>query len=99
MTREIRNPAHGALHQIEEMKKIADTIPRYDVLIKILTPTLTMVCQKSWQTKQTLAVARMGLALEQYRRERGGDPETLQALVPDFLPELPVDMFSGKPLR
>ena len=38
------------------------------------------------------------IAVERYRRARGHMPSSLDALVPAFLPRLPEDPFSGKPL-
>jgi hypothetical protein len=39
------------------------------------------------------------IALELYRRRHGGWPATLDALVPSLLPSVPVDRFTGQPLR
>ncbi len=44
-------------------------------------------------------VATTALALESYRRDHGGYPATLAALVPSYLPDVPRDVFDGKPLR
>jgi hypothetical protein len=38
------------------------------------------------------------LALRLYRQERGEFPKSLESLVPQFLPAVPIDPFSGKPL-
>jgi hypothetical protein len=40
--------------------------------------------------------ARIALALMRYRRDSGAYPETLEALVPTYLPKIPEDPFSGK---
>jgi hypothetical protein len=39
------------------------------------------------------------LALRRYEAARGKTPETLEELVPEFLPAVPTDPFDGKPLR
>jgi hypothetical protein len=44
-------------------------------------------------------VVRVGLAIELFRSERGAYPETLDALAPGFLAEVPPDPYTGKPLR
>lgn len=44
-------------------------------------------------------VALVVLALESARRARGQWPATLAELVPAYLPRLPLDPFTGKPLR
>ena len=48
-----------------------------------------------WETRFMLG--RLGLALERYRLARGIYPERLDALVPELLPKVPVDPFSGGP--
>jgi hypothetical protein len=40
-----------------------------------------------------------GIALELYRQEHGVYPENLNALVPKFLPEVPVDRITGGPIH
>jgi len=44
-------------------------------------------------------LTRVALALAAYRAERGKYPERLPAVVPRYIPVLPVDRFSGKPLK
>lgn len=39
------------------------------------------------------------LAIQAYRKEHGEVPETLDQLVPDYLPRVPLDAFDGKPFR
>jgi hypothetical protein len=43
--------------------------------------------------------AIMALAIERYRLKEGNLPETLEALVPGYLPQVYLDPFDGKPLR
>lgn len=45
------------------------------------------------------SLALTAVALERYRRLSRRYPESLEALVPDLLSEVPVDWFDGKPLR
>jgi hypothetical protein len=40
-----------------------------------------------------------GIALELYRREHGNYPDSLDALVPELLPEVPIDRITGAPVR
>jgi hypothetical protein len=42
--------------------------------------------------------ADAALACERFRRQEGSWPQSLNALVPAYLPSLPIDPFSGKPL-
>lgn len=43
--------------------------------------------------------ARAAVAIERFRLRHGERPRTLDSLVPEFLPEVPLDPFDGKPLR
>lgn len=42
---------------------------------------------------------RAAVAIERYRLRHGTVPKALDALVPDLLPEVPLDPFDGQPLR
>lgn len=44
----------------------------------------------------TLAMA--AVALRRHRLDRGSYPPTLDALVPTYLPAVPIDPFTGRPL-
>ena len=39
------------------------------------------------------------IAIERYRRQHGEMPDTLDAVVPEILPQMPIDPFDGNPLR
>ncbi|HJT32299.1 MAG TPA: hypothetical protein VJ783_09675 [Pirellulales bacterium] len=43
--------------------------------------------------------ARVAVAIERFRLRHAKLPESLDALVPEFLPEVPLDPFDGQPLR
>jgi hypothetical protein len=43
--------------------------------------------------------ARIACALERYRLAYGEYPETLEALAPQFIPNLPHDLVDGRPLN
>jgi len=43
--------------------------------------------------------ADAAIGVERYRRQYGKLPERLEELVPDFLPQVPIDPFDGQPLR
>jgi hypothetical protein len=47
----------------------------------------------------TNRAADAALACERYRLEHGSLPEKLEQLVPEFLPEEPIDPYTGEPLR
>ncbi|HEX5446662.1 MAG TPA: hypothetical protein VFW87_22780 [Pirellulales bacterium] len=43
--------------------------------------------------------ARVAVAVERFRLRHAEPPKTLDALIPEFLPEVPLDPFDGQPLR
>ena len=43
--------------------------------------------------------AATAIAVERYRRKHGRIPNQLGQLAPDFLPQVPIDPFDGKPMR
>ncbi len=53
---------------------------------------------RSVRCRARLRLLECEVALRGYRLEKGGLPERLEELVPDYLPELPLDPFSGRPL-
>ena len=42
-------------------------------------------------------LVQVELAIRAYEVERGREPDHLEALVPSYLPDLPLDLFSGRP--
>ena len=71
----------------------------YRLLAAIAVPNFT----KAWQTTvhhQTLAnEAQIACALERYHLAQSAYPETLDALVPQFIEKLPHDLIGGEPLQ
>jgi hypothetical protein len=65
----------------------------------MLLPALAKVAKKTAFTQQSLDFARLAIALERYRLAAGQFPDTLDALSPKFLVEIPHDVINGKPLR
>lgn len=70
-----------------------------NAIAKTLMPALSGIFYKSSSCHAIQRIARTAIALRIYRRENGHYPETLNELVPKYLPNLPVDPFDGKPLR
>lgn len=51
------------------------------------------------QTEASLRNAQIGLAVDRYVLTYAGLPDSLDALVPDYLDRVPLDPFDGQPLR
>ncbi len=66
----------------------------------ILTPVFTtQAFDKAAQYHALQRLMQVAVALRLYRLEHGRCPDDLQALVPKYLPKVPIDPFDGKPLR
>jgi hypothetical protein len=69
-----------------------------DRLFDFAMPSLGDVDAKRLATAMRRRQAETALALAAWRSERGGYPAGLGELVPEYMPQVPVDAFSGKPL-
>lgn len=54
------------------------------------------ICESNSAYLLDLDACILVLVLEQYRRAHGGYPETLDELVPDYIAEKPIDVYTGK---
>ncbi|MCS7186998.1 MAG: hypothetical protein RMK89_08615 [Armatimonadota bacterium] len=70
-----------------------------NVVAKLLVPSFTQTFLKAANFHALQRLTQVAIALRLYRRENGRYPETLQELVPQYLPSVPLDPFDGKPLR
>ncbi len=68
-------------------------------LAKLLFFTWSRAMQRAASFHALQRLSQVAVALRLYRHKHGRYPETLQELVPKYLPSLPVDPFDGKPLR
>lgn len=79
--------------QLKEMR----TTP-YNVFCKMLFPALSRSAQRFGTLQTAVDQARIACALDRYRLAKGQLPETLDALMPGFIAELPRDVVSGQPI-
>jgi hypothetical protein len=71
----------------------------YTFFVKMLLPATQNAVRRSARVAVAVDSALVACALEKFRLAQGKLPETLDALVPQFLPHIPVDVIDGKPLR
>lgn len=69
------------------------------VIARMLVPALTASSVKLAHAQATADMARLACALERYRLEKGEYPESLNALTPRFISQLPRDVIHGNPLK
>jgi len=69
-----------------------------DILIGLMLPAFYKVQDAADRTEQTQANLQVAFALAGYRADTGHFPARLDELAPRYLPQVPRDLFSGKPL-
>jgi hypothetical protein len=68
------------------------------LISSLALPSIVSVVNKGAAAQTGLDEARVALAIERYRLAHGEVPETLEALVPQFLKSVPLDIMTAKPL-
>ncbi len=63
------------------------------ILCRLMMPTMAQITSAADRVVVKNAMLKTVIALELYRRQYDSYPETLTPLVPDFLPEIPDDIF------
>ena len=71
----------------------------YNLFTGMLIPALDKACKKFAIAQTYVNLARVACALERYRLAHDGYPETLGALVPQYIDKLPHDIINGQPLK
>lgn len=69
-----------------------------DPFVRSLLPAFERIMLRSARARAQMALALTRLAVHAYWVAKGNAPEDLDALVPTYLPDLPLDPFSGKAL-
>ncbi len=72
---------------------------RRGIVTALLAPAMEKVVTAATEADAERLLARTALALAAYKVRSGSYPDKLDALVPEFLPRVPADPFSGRPLR
>lgn len=72
---------------------------RRGIVTALLVPAVEKVVVSATEADADRLMARTALALTAYKAKAGSYPDRLDALVPEYLPRVPTDPFSGKPLR
>ncbi len=71
----------------------------YKILERLLLPALGNVVKKFAYAQSSVDLARVAIALERYRLVHGEYPESLDALAPQFIEQVPHDVIGGGPLH
>ncbi len=71
----------------------------YNLMMRLLMPALGAVSKRCNATQGAVDQALIACALERHAQEHARLPETLEALVPRWLPKVPQDLVAGKPMK
>jgi hypothetical protein len=71
----------------------------YNYLARMADPRNSKMCRDNARVETQVHEALIACALERYRLTHNAYPETLDALVPQFLAQLPPDLIGGQPLH
>jgi hypothetical protein len=71
----------------------------YKVQAQAVFPAIASGIKKFTMIQAQVDLARVGCALERYRLAHNEYPETLAALTPEFIAQLPHDLINGQPLQ
>ena len=86
---------------LDEFRRIDETSGRTSLEFTGGAQALVILASSTLRMETTIALTRTGIALERYRVGKGNGtyPDSLAALVPDFLPEVPMDPLGTQPLH
>ena len=85
------------IHQ--QIEQDFESLPHLYGLTRMLLPSLWRAYQLCTRFIAQERCARVALAAERYRLDTGAFPKTLDALVPTYIEEWPIDPFVNEPLR
>ena len=85
----------GAAVLVAETK----TAGPFNVLERLMLPALGAGARRFAYAQSSVNLARTAIALERYQLAHGTYPGSLDALVPQFIARLPLDVINGQPLR
>lgn len=91
-------PFYQQREGLAEIREQLQAGSRSGWLIGTLLPDYEAPFMKQASLEAMMLVAKAGLACRLYRNKTGRFPESLEALVPEYLDRQPVDPFTGKPL-
>jgi hypothetical protein len=102
-------PVDAANHRVDVAKcseitgarnrELTSGFPPYKLLARILMPSFEGVIRKYAFAQVNVDEATLACALERYRLANGKYPDTLDALVPQFIQAVPHDLINSDPLH
>jgi hypothetical protein len=94
--KQIESNANALYQALAGGNSVAIICTRHQFLTAIILPALSKIPPKAAAVQTATDEAATTCALERYRLANGQFPETLEALVPRFISQLPNDVISGE---
>jgi hypothetical protein len=92
-----QRPMHERDDAIQELGDYVEQLRLRDSLEVVLRGPMMKLTTAHLAVEALTSGMRLMLAIELYRAERGELPEVLSALIPEYLAELPPDLYTGEP--
>ncbi len=97
---ENRMVSPGRVHQNQmAIDKAVQRISFYNFFAHLFVPAMEGPARKMVWAQTSTDLARVAIALERYRLAQGEFPESLDALAPQFIKEIPHDIINGQSLK
>ena len=84
---------------MKEVEKAVQHPTLWNIWSRISIPNFTKAVQRTAQNQTLVNEGQLACALERYHLAHGDYPESLDALVPQFIESLPHDIIGGQPLH
>lgn len=95
-----RKPFPESLGAGKKADEYVETLPRVcSIFTQMLVPSIGRAGTAFARDEAALCEMETALAIERYRQKENSLPDSLDALVPDFMPAVPSDPFDGASLR
>ena len=88
-----------AVEQLAAFEKLGASDEDVPPPVRAIFPAMRRLAGAFQNSRASLRCAAVALAAERYRLARSTWPNALEALVPDFLTNVPADPFGGEPLH
>lgn len=100
MLESVNLPEHEQFKVIDRQhREFFDSMPSWRMAKRLFMPAIGDALNRSYEFRAACRCARTMLAVEQYGSVHGAPPDSLSVLAPEFATTVPVDPFTGDPLK
>jgi len=90
-------PAYKSRDSLEKLEDQVSSISKLKVAARLVIPAASRALETQDRLVAQCDLAEMAMYLKQYKGKTGSYPKKLDAIVPEYSQELPVDPFAGAP--